>query len=251
MPICLQAQSNPTNSIEAKIVYIMITQLRGNKIEQPAELMIKGSESIFIHSKGKTGLISVEVEIKQPDGSILRTQDGYWQDTLGSIFYKNFEKKQLIIREIVWMQPYLAKEPRLPTINWQIFAEQRKIGKFQCQKAQALFRGRNYTAWFAPEIPLNDGPWKLQGLPGLILEVYDDTGEVKFLFSSIDIPSESPIKIISPTNGLKVSFKDYKKADDLEFEKMKRKSMSVNSDRSSATEVKRVNKNLIEKEYEQ
>ena len=53
----------------------------------------------------------------------------------------------------------------------------------------------------------------------------------------------------NPTNGKKISFKEYKRADDIEFEKMQRKAMSSH-ERASNVEIKRVNKNLIEKEYE-
>jgi GLPGLI family protein len=248
-PNVSHTQTGKANTVEAKIAYTMITNLRGNKIEQPAELIIRGQESVFVYSKGKEGLATVEVEIKQPDGSFSKGQDGYWQDSVGSVFYKNFAKKQLFIREIVWMQPYLTKEPQLPSIKWAISAEQKKINNFDCQKATATFRGRNYTAWFTTQIPCNDGPWKLQGLPGLILEAYDDKEEVKFVATQIDIPHKTTTVLKPKGKGIKVSFKDYKRADDMEFEKMQRKSMS-NMDRSNNVEIKRVNKNLLEKEYE-
>ncbi len=51
---------------------------------------------------------------------------------------------------------------------------------YDCFKAIAPYRGRRWTAWFAPEIPVQDGPWKLCGLPGLILEAYDTNHEYSF-----------------------------------------------------------------------
>ncbi len=243
------AQKATPSQFSAKISYKMVTKLRGNLIEQPSELIIQNHQSIFIHSKGATGLAAIDVEIKQPDGSIAKMQDGYWQDTEGSIFYKNFKKKQLIVREIVWMQPYLTSEPKLPELKWTIQEETKKISNFDCQKAIITFRGRHYTAWFTAQIPSNDGPWKFYGLPGLILEIYDDVEEVKFGATSIEIPF-SVENISPPTTGLKVSFKDYKRADELEFLKMKRAQLSK-MDRNSSTEIKRNTPNLIEKEYEQ
>lgn len=57
--------------------------------------------------------------------------------------------------------------------NWKLHQETKQIGDFTCQKATISFRGRNYIAWFTNEIPVPFGPWKFQGLSGLILEVYD------------------------------------------------------------------------------
>lgn len=59
-------------------------------------------------------------------------------------------------------------------LNWKIDKETKNILNFKTQKATTNFRGRNYTAWFAIEIGYPHGPWKFNGLPGLILEIYDD-----------------------------------------------------------------------------
>ena len=50
----------------------------------------------------------------------------------------------------------------------------------KCQRATCRFRGRDFVAWFAPDIPVRCGPWKFQGLPGLILKVYDTDGLYSF-----------------------------------------------------------------------
>lgn len=60
------------------------------------------------------------------------------------------------------------------TQNWQIKAEKQKIGEFEAQKATTYFQGRKWTAWFVTEIPIQDGPYKFRGLPGLIVKVYDE-----------------------------------------------------------------------------
>ncbi len=66
--------------------------------------------------------------------------------------------------------------------NWKIINETKIIGTFKCQKAVANFAGRNWTAWFTQDIPYPYGPYKFNGLPGLILEVYDNSNNYHFTF---------------------------------------------------------------------
>ncbi|SIR08341.1 GLPGLI family protein [Pontibacter lucknowensis] len=80
---------------------------------------------------------------------------------------------------------YREEQPR---IDWKISSEKRKIGGLEVIKATATFRGRHYTAWYAPDIAVPLGPWKLHGLPGLILEAYDDNREIQFVFKKLEYP---------------------------------------------------------------
>ncbi len=68
----------------------------------------------------------------------------------------------------------------IPIFQWEIQEDTVSIANYLCQKATCSFRGRNYIAWFTPEIPINNGPWKFGGLPGLILKVYDDKNDYVF-----------------------------------------------------------------------
>lgn len=58
--------------------------------------------------------------------------------------------------------------------NWKISDEKAKIGSYNTQKATTDFGGRKWIAWFASDIPLQDGPYKFHGLPGLIVKVEDE-----------------------------------------------------------------------------
>ena len=69
-------------------------------------------------------------------------------------------------------------------INWTIEDTTKDILGYECIKAETDYHGRHWTAWFTPEIPVAYGPWKLRGLPGLILSA--STGE-GFEFSATGI----------------------------------------------------------------
>lgn len=107
---------------------------------------------------------------------------------------------------------YLITED-LPEISWQVSDEVKEIDGYTVQKATAHFRGRDYTAWFAPDIPFRYGPWKLQGLPGLILEARDSKDEVIFTYGGFESLPEPHTRIAVPKNFRikKVTQKEYNK----------------------------------------
>lgn len=59
---------------------------------------------------------------------------------------------------------------------WTLLPDTTTVCGYACRKAEATFRGIRWTAWYAPSIPIPAGPWKLNGLPGLVLWAYDDKG---------------------------------------------------------------------------
>ncbi len=60
-----------------------------------------------------------------------------------------------------------------PQMKWTLGEEVQTILGHRCQKATCRFRGRDFVAWFATDVPIKGGPWKFGGLPGCILKVYD------------------------------------------------------------------------------
>ena len=121
------------------------------------------------------------------------------------IFYKNLNTNLLIANERAFNQKVILKDV-VENIDWKIAKETKKIGEFKCQKAETDFRGRHYTAWFAPEIPISNGPWKLQGLPGFILEAADSKGYVRFQFISLTLPFSGNViyDTVVPTGKQKI-----------------------------------------------
>ncbi|WP_271782462.1 GLPGLI family protein [Aquimarina algiphila] len=101
-------------------------------------------------------------------------------------YYSNTRNKELIFRENVISKMYFVKDALEP-IPWKLQQEHKKIANYNCQKATAKYRGREYTVWFTTEIPVSHGPWKLRGLPGLILEVTEETGKYGFVANAVNL----------------------------------------------------------------
>ena len=87
----------------------------------------------------------------------------------------NREKGILNFYGKVFINRYKYSEP-IPEIAWTLIDETEEIMGHQCHKATARWRGREWNAWYS-DIPVDAGPWKFQGLPGLILKVEDTEGD--------------------------------------------------------------------------
>lgn len=86
------------------------------------------------------------------------------------------------------------------TWNWQIVNEYKEILGLKCKKATITKYGRNWIAYFTEEYPIPFGPYKFNNLPGLILEVFDDKNDYRFIATSIEKFTQSyPVNRFSKT----------------------------------------------------
>tara|TARA_R110002167_G_scaffold363007_1_gene582702 strand:+ start:3256 stop:4053 length:798 start_codon:yes stop_codon:yes gene_type:complete len=108
-------------------------------------------------------------------------------------------KKMYYTHKIVDDNFFYSQE--LNPFNWAILEETKAILNYECQKAVTSFAGRKYFAWFTTEIPISEGPYKFNGLPGLIVEIYDT--EEDYTFKLIGFEKLEP-KIL-----LKLKLKNY------------------------------------------
>lgn len=105
----------------------------------------------------------------------------WWSEYLYSEFFRDFSNNTLTkYARMPTRIPNYQYSERIPVQNWSIVSDTLTVCGYMCQKAMCSFRGRNYTAWFTPDIPVNNGTWKFGGLPGLILKVYGETQQYTF-----------------------------------------------------------------------
>jgi GLPGLI family protein len=101
-------------------------------------------------------------------------------------------------------------EETLNDINWTITQETKQIMGMDCQKATGRFKGRDYEAWFSTQLPYSNGPWKLGGLPGLIVEAADTKKEVVFKMTAFENVTGPKTALRIPDYVIKTSPKEYK-----------------------------------------
>lgn len=92
-----------------------------------------------------------------------------------SEIFQNMPKGKITENGIIGIDYYVYSEPK-SKIKWTLHTDTLTVMKTLCNKATTEFGGRVWTAWYAPSIPVSYGPWKLSGLPGLILKAEEDSG---------------------------------------------------------------------------
>lgn len=169
----------------------------------------------------------------------------------GGTYYKNVKDKTYSVDKEFMGKEFLIKDA-LPQLEWKMESETKVVGGYTCYKATAVKPAdasdfRNYrekekkeekkeekekttnfmdefevpkeimiTAWYTPEIPVNQGPEGYWGLPGLILEVSD--GKTVILCSKVVMNTKEKAEIKAPKVGKEVTQKEY---DEIVTAKMK------------------------------
>ncbi len=171
----------------------------------------------------------------------------------GGTYYKNVKEKTYSVDKEFMGKEFLIKDA-LPQLEWKMESETKQVGGYTCYKATAMkpvegsdFRNMRakddkkddkkevkkeqstnfmedfempkeilITAWYTPEIPVNQGPEGYWGLPGLILEVND--GKTIILCSKVVMNTKEKAEIKAPKVGKVVTQKEY---DEIVTAKMK------------------------------
>ena len=103
---------------------------------------------------------------------------------------------QTTVREFIFPHDYEGYEPT-PDIVWTLSDDTLTVSGYLCQQATATFRGVEWRVWYTDEIPSSAGPWRLRGLPGLIVKAENDAhtfclAELRQEASPITAPEQDP-----------------------------------------------------------
>lgn len=137
--------------------------------------------------------------------------------------YKNVKENRYTNQTEMFGKQFLIKDS-LSTRAWELVNETKSIGEYTCFKAifkdsitsttftekgemSEVKKERITTAWYTPQIPVNNGPEDFQGLPGLILEIND--GSLTLVCTKIVINPKDKTEIVEPNKGKEVSEKEF------------------------------------------
>lgn len=164
--------------------YILITDGRKSKFYSPKTEMIDSIESTpegfeaFNTFKRVCWENGKQKDIPRVDGSFYIT--------------KFKETNKIHTYDVASATRFHFSEPYTEP-QWELIDSVKNILGYECQMAQTRFHGRVWTAWFTPEVPVQDGPWKLTGLPGLILEAECEGGQYRFAADGLQ-QTNKPVK---------------------------------------------------------
>lgn len=214
LPLYAQEEGKALASIVYDFVHITDTNQRQHPKKEAMILYMGTDRSVF---KSQTLALKLEEMKKEMDGNLPDGKMGKNRISFNAPNISNEElflfpqEKKIITVDKIGMTDYLIPED-FPLINWQISDETKEIGGYSCQLAKGSFGGRKYTAWFTTELPFSYGPWKLHGLPGLILQASDSKNEVLFNYAGFDKNENNKLAIVLPEDAVTTNRRDFGKA---------------------------------------
>lgn len=106
-------------------------------------------------------------------------------------------------------KPFFIKE-LIPAMDWQLVDETKTIENGGIlHKATLSFRGRNYTAWYSTDYPIQVGPWKFHNLPGLAFEITEEFNQYRWQLTKIEQDSFKVLPLQHNLSRANVSIESY------------------------------------------
>lgn len=184
--------------------------LKPDKTDSETMMLKVGSKSAqyYSYTRFVTDSLFREQLRKSPDGRVMNRQgpDSNPGRQTAQIFKNYPAGKTTTLDQIASSRFRCEEKNEVP--QWELLPDTMTILSYPCQKAICSFKGRDYEAWFTTEIPRSEGPWKLQGLPGLIMQAKDTEGHYQFECTGIIRP-QAEEKLMFGADGYQpVSRKD-------------------------------------------
>lgn len=157
---------------------------------QETMMLEVGKQSSKFYSYTKyvgDSVFAADVANRASKETMIEHSKQYGQSKLNEQTYKRYPAGKITtLNEIAGDINRLRCEEAEECPQWTLSADTATILSYTCRKAECHFKGRSWIAWFTPDIPSSEGPWKLYGLPGLILKAEDDEAHYIFTCTGIE-----------------------------------------------------------------
>ena len=230
------------------------SQMGGQMHDQMMSMLKKQFEKTYKLTFNKEESIYKEeeqLEAPKPQGMVM-----VMVETGGSdVMYKNTKENRYTNQNESFSKVFLIQD-ELKKIDWVLGSDTKNIGDYTCYKAtykrevevmesgisinndkefdnEVELKEIEVIAWYTPQIPVNSGPGNYYGLPGLILEVNDDSQSI--MCSKIVLNPESKVKIAEPTKGKQITQEKYDAIMDKKMKEMQNRYDSEHRGRDGET----------------
>ena len=125
-----------------------------------------------------------------------------------SVYYQWYDKKKTQVSTVFLHNGYTYEEP-LMMPKWTLHEDTMTVLGYVCRRATTHYMGRDWAVYYTSDIPLSRGPWRLWGLPGLIVRATDADHYFLFEMTNFERRPESvqPILYIHRKMGPKGDYK--------------------------------------------
>jgi GLPGLI family protein len=164
------------------------------------ELGFENMKTIFVYNKSTMQAPKKVDTLTKSGQKMIMVRKGSMSDNVGKMVYVDFLKNELVCREVISKKPFIVIDTIVKP-QWDIGSKEKKIGTFVCQNATTHYYGRDYEVWFTTELAAPYGPWKLNGLPGIILEAHSLDGVVSFVAEKVELVQNAGLRIYPPEDG--------------------------------------------------
>ncbi len=170
------------------------TEIADGNFSNDNMLLQIGADGLSKFSSLKNLTIDSIIAGSTPEQIAAAVYEGKLDNGESMTIYKNYPSGKLTHTEKVCTD-WFRYEEDIPALEWELTDSVINVLGYECHGAKCNFRGREWTAFYSEEIPLADGPWKLQGLPGLIMKASDRNGHYIFECIGIRSKADRPITI--------------------------------------------------------
>ena len=203
-----------SNAQNQKFTYKFISQSdstqRKNPVNEQLALVVSKEGSVF-YSEDKVksdSILKAKFEAARGSGNFNIDMRGMKVGRFGTVINKEYPSYKTLLKNRIGVNMYEFEEVRKP--DWKITSEKDKIGEWNVQKATANYLGREWEAWFTTDIPIQDGPYVFQGLPGLIVKIADQEQDYTFILEGVK--NNFTIADLKIDKVIKLNYEKYRKA---------------------------------------